>query len=151
MVLALAAAVITLVVRETVKRRVSRLRELSIRPRIGVPRALIPAFAAPAVTAFSTFSLLGFYSALRPAYWSKLCTCTATRSAAGSFPSCTRWRPLALVLTRWITAREAMLAGLALLIPALALLALAPRDQSLPERESAALRLDSAIAAACSS
>jgi MFS family permease len=38
---------------------------------------------------------------------------------------------LALVLTQWLTARAAMLAGLALLIPALALLALAPRDQSL--------------------
>ena len=39
---------------------------------------------------------------------------------------------LVLVLTQWLAARAALLAGLALLIPALALLALAPSDQSLP-------------------
>src|SRR4029079_1106875 len=66
MVLALAAAVITFMVPETVKRLARRVRELSIRPRIGVPRALICAFTAPAITAFATFSLLGFYSALTP-------------------------------------------------------------------------------------
>src|SRR5262249_6786892 len=51
MVLALAAALITLRVPETI-RRVRKLRELSLRPRIGVPLALIPAFVAPAITAF---------------------------------------------------------------------------------------------------
>src|SRR4029079_1307578 len=66
MVLALAAAVITLLVPETMKRPVRRLRELSLRPRIGAPRALIAAFTAPAITVFATFSLLGFYSALTP-------------------------------------------------------------------------------------
>jgi len=39
---------------------------------------------------------------------------------------------LVLILTQWLSARAAMLSGLALLIPALALLALAPRDHSLP-------------------
>src|SRR5262249_109293 len=66
MILALAAALITLLVPETVKPRVAQLHELSLRPRIGVPRDLIPAFVAPSVTAFATFSLLGFYSALTP-------------------------------------------------------------------------------------
>jgi hypothetical protein len=49
---------------ETVKRPVQAWSKLSLRPRVGVPRAIVPSFLAPAITAFSTFSLL--YSALAP-------------------------------------------------------------------------------------
>src|SRR5215831_1782415 len=131
MVLALAAAVITLLVPETVKRRVRRLPELSLRPRIGVPRALIPAFTAPAITAFATFSLLGFYSALTPSLLEQALHLHSHAISGGIIFELYAVAALVLVLTRWVAARAAMLAGLALLIPALALLALAPRDQSL--------------------
>jgi MFS family permease len=132
MVLALAAAVITLLVPETVKRPVRRLRELSLRPRIGVPRALIAAFTAPAITAFATFSLLGFYSALTPSLLEEALHLHSHAISGGIIFELYTVAALVLVLTQWVSARAAMLAGLALLIPALALLALAPRDHSLP-------------------
>jgi MFS family permease len=132
MVLALAAAVITLLVPETVKRPVRRLRELSLRPRIGVPRALIAAFTAPATTAFATFSLLGFYSALTPSLLEEALHLHSHAISGGIIFELYTVAALVLVLTQWVSARAAMLAGLALLIPALALLALAPRDHSLP-------------------
>ena len=132
MVLALAAAVITLLVPETVKRPVRRLRELSLRPRIGVPRALIAAFTAPAITVFATFSLLGFYSALTPSLLEQALHLHSHAISGGIIFELYAVAALVLVLTQWLSARAAMLAGLALLIPALALLALAPRDHSLP-------------------
>jgi len=132
MVLALAAAVITLLVPETMKRPVRRLRELSLRPRIGVPRALIAAFTAPAITAFATFSLLGFYSALTPSLLEQALHLHSHAISGGIIFELYAVAALVLVLTQWLSARAAMLAGLALLIPALALLALAPRDHSLP-------------------
>jgi MFS family permease len=42
------------------------LREVDLRPRIGVPPGILLQFISPAVTGFATFSLIGFYSALIP-------------------------------------------------------------------------------------
>src|SRR5690242_16517073 len=50
-------------VRETVAEPV---RELSLRPRVGVPRDLRLAFVAPSATRFAAFALGGFYTALAP-------------------------------------------------------------------------------------
>jgi MFS family permease len=50
-------------VRETVT---EPARELSLRPRVGVPRDLRLAFVAPAAIAFAAFALGGFYAALAP-------------------------------------------------------------------------------------
>lgn len=52
--------------RETVAEPVRTARELSLRPRIGVPRELRWAFVAPAAIAFAAFALGGFYAALAP-------------------------------------------------------------------------------------
>ena len=51
---------------ETVDDPVHRIRQISIRPRLGVPSNIRSQFVAPAVTAFGIFSLIGFYSALVP-------------------------------------------------------------------------------------
>ena len=51
---------------ETRERRVARLRELRVRPRIGVTRGRLRSFTAPAVTGFVTFALGGLYFALIP-------------------------------------------------------------------------------------
>jgi len=51
---------------ETVDKRARRFAELSLRPRLGVPRERLAAFVSPAVTAFVTFALIGFYAALIP-------------------------------------------------------------------------------------
>jgi MFS family permease len=45
--------------------RYPRIAEL-LRPRVGVPREILSKFIAPAVTAFGTFALIGFYAALVP-------------------------------------------------------------------------------------
>lgn len=50
---------------ETVKEK-TEARDVSQRPRIGVPKELRLAFVSPAATAFATFALLGFYAALAP-------------------------------------------------------------------------------------
>jgi hypothetical protein len=97
-----------------------------------VSRALIPVFTAPAITAFSTFSLLGFYSALTPSLLEQALHLHSHAISGGVVFELYAAAALVLVLTQWLSARAAMLAGLVLLIPALALLALAPRDHSLP-------------------
>ncbi|WP_237179505.1 MFS transporter [Paraburkholderia sacchari] len=55
---------------ETVQRKHDRASHAPspgvLKPRIAVRRALWAAFVAPAVTAFATFALLGFYAALLP-------------------------------------------------------------------------------------
>lgn len=51
---------------ETVDEPVRSLGALSLRPRIGIPRAIRLAFVAPAAMAFAAFSLGGFYAALLP-------------------------------------------------------------------------------------
>src|SRR5205814_9233834 len=51
---------------EGVTRVVRDTRELSLKPRIGVPRDIRLAFIAPAAMAFATFALGGFYAALTP-------------------------------------------------------------------------------------
>lgn len=51
---------------EGVKRVVRDPQQLSLRPRIGLPREIRLAFIAPAAMAFSAFALGGFYAALLP-------------------------------------------------------------------------------------
>jgi MFS family permease len=57
---------LTLAMPEGVKQTVHHASELSLRPRIGVPRNIRLAFIAPAAMAFATFALGGFYAALTP-------------------------------------------------------------------------------------
>ena len=52
--------------REGVERPVRRASELSLKPRIGVPRDIRVQFLAPAAMAFAMFALGGFYGALAP-------------------------------------------------------------------------------------
>jgi MFS family permease len=51
---------------ETVERPVRSWRQVSLRPRIGVPRGLRTQFVASAALAFASFALGGFYAALTP-------------------------------------------------------------------------------------
>jgi hypothetical protein len=51
---------------EGVEHTVGDVNDLSLRPRIGVPRNIRLAFIAPAAMAFATFALGGFYAALTP-------------------------------------------------------------------------------------
>jgi MFS family permease len=66
LILMLVIIVLTLATAEGVKHPVRNAGDLSLRPRIGVPRNIRLAFIAPAAMAFATFALGGFYAALAP-------------------------------------------------------------------------------------
>ena len=59
-------AVLSARTRETVETSARSSKRLSYKPRVGVPPETRAAFIAPAVTAFATLALLGFYAALLP-------------------------------------------------------------------------------------
>jgi predicted MFS family arabinose efflux permease len=117
---------------ETVERRVRQIEDLSLRPRIGVPRAIRSQFLAPAVTAFATFALIGYYAALLPSLMGEE---LGERSPAigglvvsGLFVAAM----VTVAATRSLAPRTAMLSGLALLPPSLALLVAAEIQASMP-------------------
>ncbi|HEY7669484.1 MAG TPA: MFS transporter [Hyphomicrobium sp.] len=129
--LALAAAVIVGLLPETVTHRV-RWSQISLRPRIGVPRSLIGAFTAPAVTVFASFALLGFYSALAPSLLQRSLQVESHAIGGAVIFELYAAAVLVLALTHWLAARPAMLCGLALLIPSLVLIVVAFQSHSLP-------------------
>jgi len=128
--LALAAAVIVWLLPETVKHRV-RWSQISLRPRIGVPRSIIGAFVAPAVTVFASFALLGFYSALAPSLLQRSLQVESHAIGGAVIFELYAAAVLVMALTQWLGARAAMLSGLALLVPALAVLVAAFQSHSL--------------------
>ena len=103
-----------------------------MRPRIGVPRGIIGAFIAPAVTVFVSFALLGFYSALAPSLLQRSLGVESHAVGGAVIFELYAAAVLVLALTHWLGARAAMLWGLSLLIPSLALLVVAFQSHSLP-------------------
>jgi hypothetical protein len=128
--LALAAAVIVCLLPETVE--VRRWSEIALRPRIGVPRGIIGAFIAPAVTVFASFALLGFYSALAPSLLQRSLGVESHAVGDAVIFELYAAAVLVLALTHWLGARAAMLWGLSLLIPSLVLLVVGFQLHSLP-------------------
>jgi MFS family permease len=116
---------------ETRRRRVSRLRELRVRPRIGVPRERLGSFTTPAVTGFVAFALGGLYFALIPTIVIR--ELHRTNVAVGGLvvfelgviaAAC-------IVLGRRLPPATAMVAGLLALLPAVALVVVAQAMQSM--------------------
>jgi MFS family permease len=117
---------------ETVRTPTRRLGDLSLRPRLGVPKEIRLPFLPPAVTAFATFALIGFYAALIPTLLvQSLHRPEAVISGSVVFELFLVATVVA-TLTRKLGSRAAMLIGLALLPPSLALLVAAEHLQSLP-------------------
>jgi MFS family permease len=126
---------------ETVTKPVTELRNLSLRPRIGVPREIRAEFIAPALTAFATFALLGFYTSLVPSLIkNSLGVRSYTVNGAVVFELYV-FAIATVLLWRNLESRAAMVRGLALLLPTLGLLVLTREVQSLP-----VLLCDSALA-----
>lgn len=119
-------------VRETVADPVYRLDEIELRPRLGVPAEIRAQFIAPAVTAFAIFSLLGFSTGLTPTLLAQ--SLHEPGPAVGGAVVCELFLvgTVTIALVRRLTSRAAMFAGLALLLPALALLVLAQFERSMP-------------------
>jgi MFS family permease len=117
---------------ETVARPVRSLHDVSMKPRLGVPANIRSRFIAPAATAFGTFALFGFYAALAPSILAQ--DMHETNRAVGGgivFELCVV-ALAALIVTRSLKSRTAMLSGLVLLLPSLALLVLAQSMASMP-------------------
>ncbi len=130
-VLAVVAAAVCRV-RESHLRVVSRLREVRVHPRIGVPRDRLREFTAPAVTGFVSFALGGLYFALIPGI---LLRDLHNANVAVSGLIVFELAVLAVVFTvlgRRLAAPTAMTAGLIVLVPAVALVVAAQATRSLP-------------------
>lgn len=127
-----AIAVPTLFTRETVEHRASRLGDLSLRPRLGVPRDIRLEFLSPAVCAFATFAVLGFYSALTPGLLSEALHEPSPVVSGLIVAELYAVAALAAVATAGLPSRTGMLAGLTLLLPSLALLVGAELMRSMP-------------------
>jgi MFS family permease len=124
-------AVLVARTRETVPPRFGGVKAL-LAPRIGVPRAILASFAAPAITGFATFSLIGFYAALVPSLLRQRLQVENLALAGGVVAELFAISALAMIVTRNLTSGRAMRAGLALLVPSLVLLVVADALASLP-------------------
>jgi MFS family permease len=121
----LAVAALVWCTPETVAHPARSLRELLLRPRIGVPHAIRAQFVAPAVTGFGTLALVGFYAALAPSILAQNMHETSHAVAGALFFELAIVVALSIVATRRLASRTAMLSALALLPPSVVLLVMA--------------------------
>jgi hypothetical protein len=117
---------------ETVTKPVRSIRDLSLRPRFGVPAGIRARFASPAVAAFATFALVGFYAALIPGLLAESLHVKAPLAAAGVVFELFVVAAATTGLTAGLSARRALLIGLALLVPGVGLLVAAQVSASMP-------------------
>jgi predicted MFS family arabinose efflux permease len=111
--------------KDTVNDRAESLSEVSLKPRIGVPREIRGAFVSPAVTAFAVFAVTAFYAALAPSLLRRDMDVTNLALAGALVCELFMVAAITAVATSTMKARAAMLTGAALLIPAVGLLVLA--------------------------
>ena len=107
------------------------LRAVSIRRRIGVPADIFGLFIAPALTAFVSFSLMGFYSSLIPSLILESLHIRnhATNGAAIFFMFCCG--VIAIAVSRRFSSPAVMFTALATLLPGVLLLVAARELSSL--------------------
>jgi MFS family permease len=108
--------------RETVAHRLQRFAQLSLRPRLSVPRALRAQFVAPAVTGAGAMALVGFYAALAPSILAQELHEPNHAVAGALFFELAIVLAASIVATQKISSRSAMLWGLALMLPSVVLL-----------------------------
>jgi MFS family permease len=128
-------AIVALAIARTpdpVARPVTSVRDLRVRPRVGVPRDRMHAFAAPAVTGFVIFALGGLYFALIPGVVIR--DLHVRNVAVGGFIVCELGvcSALLIVFGRRLRPALAMTCGLLVLLPAVALVVIAQAAGSMP-------------------
>lgn len=116
---------------ETAEHRVSAVREVSLKPRIGVPRELLGRFIAPAAICFATFAVFGYYAALIPSLLSHALRLDSPAVGGAVVALLCAVGATVGVLLQTLSSRTAMLAGSALMVPAVALLPAAEALHSL--------------------
>jgi MFS family permease len=115
---------------ETVEHPVRSLAHASMKPRLGVPADIRSRFIPPAVAGFGGFALFGFYAALAPSILQDMHQTNRALGGGVVFELCVV-ATAAVLVTRRMKSRAAMLAGLALLLPSLVLLVLAQAEASM--------------------
>ena len=128
------AAVMALVglVPETVVRPKRSMKDISITPRVSVPSQIRPQFVAPAVTGFGAMALVGFYAALAPTVLADQLHITNHAVAGVVFLELAIVVAGAILATRRLASRTAMLAALALMLPSVVALVAAQLAASMP-------------------
>jgi MFS family permease len=116
---------------ETIKDPVDNLRDLSLAPRVGVPKKIRLKFVSPAITAFVVFALIGFYAALIPNLLSESLHQKSPAVSGGVVFELFAVAAVCVILTRRFASRTAVLVSLALLPPSLWLLVAAQLAQSM--------------------
>jgi MFS family permease len=109
-----------------------RLSEVSLTPRLGVPRRIWLQFVAPAATSFATFALIAFYAALIPNLLAESLHQPAPLVAGAVVCELFGIAALTILSTGWLESRAAMFGALALLLPSVWLLVGAEVARSMP-------------------
>jgi MFS family permease len=107
------------------------LREVSLMPRIGVPREIRREFAAPALGIFALFAVLGFYAALVPNIVHDALDIASVAAAGAIVAEAFVIGTVVVAVVRRLDARRWLIGSLALLVPGLAMLVLAQLASSL--------------------
>jgi MFS family permease len=130
-VLLVAVGIAILAAPETVDQRVEQWSKLTLRPRLGLPKEFRLTFVSPAVTAFITFALVGFYAALIPNLLADSLHLPGPLAGGLIVFELFTAATLATVLGGNVKSRNAMLSGLALFPLSLVLLVFAELRHSM--------------------
>jgi MFS family permease len=108
-----------------------QLNEVSLRPRLGVPRNIWLQFVSPAVGGFATFALIGFYAALIPSLLRESLHLTAPTIAGAVVAEVFGVAAVTILSSGSIGSQVALMSALTLLLPGVWLLIAAEIVQSL--------------------
>jgi predicted MFS family arabinose efflux permease len=114
-------AVLVMRTRETVAAP-KRLAEVSLWPRIGIPRDIRPAFIAPGLAGAAAMALIGFYAALAPSLLAESLHLKSHALAGAVVCELGLIVAGAILLTRNVSGRRAMAWALWLMLPSVALI-----------------------------
>jgi MFS family permease len=118
LVILCAVALLIWFTQETV--RPGRLDSAALSPKLSLPRQIRAQFVAPAITGFGLMAMVGFYAALMPAMLSRDLHIASHAAAGAMFFELAVVVAAVIVATQTLPSRTAMLASLALMIPAVA-------------------------------
>lgn len=111
--------------------RIESFRHLRLRPRVGVPRDRLDAFASPAITGFVIFSLGGLYFALIPSVLADDLHETNAAVAGAVVAELAVFAIAAIAFSRRITPKGAMRFALTVIFPAAGLVVAGQAARSL--------------------
>jgi hypothetical protein len=117
---------------ETVHDPLQTIRQLRLRPRVGIPGEIVARFISPAITIFAIFALCGFYFALLPSVLREALGVKNVAIGGAIVFEMASVSVAVVILTRNWESYRAMLGGLLVLLPALALLVLAEGARNMP-------------------